>query len=241
MESKTLSDIEVRRYTNQLLLEEIGKEGQLKIKNAKVLVIGVGGLGTSVLTYLSAAGIGTLGICDNDLVSESNFHRQIIYGATDLGKQKAIVAKQKLQLFNSNVEYNIHNIFINDSNNNFLLKNYDIVVDCTDNLEARLSIDKASRELKVPMVYAGVYKFEGQISVFNYHMGISFSEFLTESVYPGEIQKASETGIIGVIPGIAGCIQANEVIKIITGKGEVLSGKLLYFNMNNNFFKLIEI
>ncbi len=240
MESKQLTDIEMRRYSRQIMLDELGKVGQKKLKNARVLVVGVGGTGSPVLTYLSAAGIGTIGICDNDLVVENNFQRQIIYGLSDLGKQKAIVAKQKLQNFNSINEYNIHNIFITDENADFLLKNYDIVVDCTDNIAARFVINDACKRKGIPMVFGGIYKYEGQVSVFNYNGGPDIYAIYPERINDNDLPKASSTGVLGMIPGVVGCLQANEVIKIIAGIGQVLSGKMIVFNMLFPKFEIVE-
>lgn len=234
-----LSDLELRRYKKQIMLSEVGEKGQEKLKNSRVLVIGAGGLGAPVLYYLSAMGVGTIGISDNDLVEESNLQRQVLYGAGDLGKQKAIVAKQKLSAQYPMITYNIHNICIADENIDFILKQYDIIVDATDNYPTRYLLDQYCRKIQKPLVYGAIYKFEGQISVFHYQNGPGLSDVFKEEPNSETAAKSSETGIIGILPAIIGSMQANEVIKIITGAGKVLSGEMLYIDiLNNNYHKL---
>jgi adenylyltransferase/sulfurtransferase len=235
-----LSDMEMRRYSKQIQLDELGVEGQKKLKAAKVLVIGAGGLGTPVLLYLGAAGIGLLGICDNDYVNESNFPRQILYGISDLGKLKTIVAKEKLQLLNPSTLFNIHNIFIKEEIAEFIIKDYDVVVDCTDNFDARYVINDTCNRLNKPLVYGAIYKYEGTVAVFNYNNGGNLRSFFPEKPLAGEFVPGSETGILGVIPGIIGCLQANEVIKIITGIGQPITDKMLRIDAASGVYQLLE-
>ncbi len=221
-----LSDREKRRYKRHIMLPEIGEEGQKKLKQAKVLVIGAGGLGCPVLQYLAAAGVGTIGIVDNDLVQESNLQRQILYGKNDLGKLKAIIAKQRLMELNGLPEYKVLNTYLSKENALSILRDYDIIVDATDNFSSRYLISDACVILGKPLVFGAIYKYEGQVSVFNYKGGPSLRCLYPESSGEGIIPEASEVGVIGVLPGIIGSMQANEVIKIILDKGEILSGKL---------------
>jgi adenylyltransferase/sulfurtransferase len=223
--SQKLNDIELRRYKRQIDLPEIGTEGQEKLKTAKVLVIGAGGLGTPVLQYLAAAGVGNIGICDNDYVDESNFHRQIMYGASDLGKLKTIVAKEKLKLLNPMVEFNIHNIQIKEENAINILGNYHLVIDCTANPVSRKIIFETCKNKGIKLVTGSIFRYEGKIMVFDPSKETDskiFQDFIQE--------KKEDSGIIGVVPGIIGCIQASEAIKLILNIGEPLLGKLLIFD-----------
>jgi sulfur-carrier protein adenylyltransferase/sulfurtransferase len=222
MSSIQLSELELRRYKRQIQIPEIGEEGQLKLKQAKVLVIGAGGMGTPVLQYLAAAGIGTLGICDNEYVNESNFHRQIMYGASDLGKLKTIVAKEKLTLLNPLTEFKIHNIAINEENAAFICNDYHVVVDATNNQNASNVIYKTCCALNIPLIIGINEGFVGFILVCN---GIE------EKYQSFQKQYSSSTrGLIGVTAGLIGCMQAYAVVKILLGGGASLFGKLLNFD-----------
>lgn len=225
MDTNQLTDIELRRYSRQIKLTEIGKTGQLALKKSKVLVIGAGGLGTPVLQYLAAAGVGILGICDNDYVNESNFHRQIMYGASDLGKLKTIVAKEKLKLLNPLIDFNIHNIQISIENAEYIIKEYDIIVDCTANNKARQIIAETCLKLSLPLVIGSVNIYSGAVCVLN-----KPTEQQINKISSTIISENPDAGIVGVVPGIFGCIQANEVIKLLLGKGDTLSGKILAFD-----------
>lgn len=208
-------------------MPEIGLEGQKKLKAAKVLVIGAGGLGCPVLQYLAAAGVGTIGICDFDLVSESNLQRQILFTIDDVGKPKAKVAAQKLKMLNKYVDFVVHNEMLSKKNVLNLFEAYDIIVDGSDNFPTRFLVNDACVILKKPLVFGAIYKFEGQLSVFNYKNGPTYRCLVPEEPDASEMPSCSQIGVIGVLPGIIGSYQANEVIKIITDVGEVLSGKLL--------------
>ena len=230
-----LSNNEKSRYHRHLILNEIGEEGQTKIRNSRILVVGAGGLGCPVLQYLTAGGVGRIGIMDDDIVDISNLQRQVFYGMNDLGKHKAIVGAQKMKNMNSNVDFDVINIRMNYSNALQIVGQYDIIVDCTDNLKARYVLNDAAIILNKPLVHASVYKYQGQVSVFSYQDGPSYRCIFPD---PGEdISDSSETlGIYSIIPGIIGLIQANEVLKLITGAGKVLSGKLLIYNAFTNEF-----
>ncbi|MFW5886327.1 MAG: HesA/MoeB/ThiF family protein [Bacteroidota bacterium] len=232
-----LTDQEQRRYKYHLLLEEIGIQGQEKIKNTKILVVGAGGIGSPALQYLTASGFGHIGIIDFDQVTESNLQRQILYGGSDLGKLKSIVAKQKLEQMNTMIDYKVFNIKITRENASRFIKDFDIIIDATDNYEAKYLLNDVCVELNKIFIFGAIYKFEGQVGVFNYKNGPQLRDAFPEQ----PVQTTEETGILGIIPGIIGLFQVNEAIKIATGIGENLSGKLLIFNAINNDFQLINI
>jgi sulfur-carrier protein adenylyltransferase/sulfurtransferase len=242
MDNNILSSREIRRYSKQIKIPEIGTRGQEKLKQAKVLVIGAGGLGCPVLQYLTAAGVGTIGIAEFDLVDESNLQRQLLYESADVGKLKSIIAKDRLEQMNPHVSLEIFNLRVDTSNSHRILQKYDIIIDATDNLPARYAINDACVTLDKPMVHGSIYKYEGIISVFNYQGGATYR------CYNPETKEAnfrnplpSEVGLLGVLPGIVGSYMANEVIKIITGSGEILSGKVLLINILNNTFNTITV
>ncbi|TAL80680.1 MAG: HesA/MoeB/ThiF family protein [Bacteroidetes bacterium] len=242
MESDILSPREIRRYSKQIMIPEIGIKGQEKLKQSKILVVGAGGLGCPVLQYLTAAGVGKIAIAEFDMVDETNLQRQVLYGSTDVGKLKSIIAKNRLEHLNLFGEIDIINLRIDGSNSLSIIKSYDIIVDATDNIEARYIINDSCVILGKPMVHGSIFKYEGLISVFNYKGGPTYRCFNPS----GPVSKSknplpSEVGLFGVLPGITGTYMANEVIKIITETGEVLSGKVLLFNTFNNTFKTISV
>jgi len=242
MESGFLSPREIRRYSKQIMIPEIGLEGQEKLKKAKVLVVGAGGLGCPVLQYLAAAGTGKIGIVEFDKVDESNLQRQILYGSLDIGKLKAIIAKNRLEHLNSLVEYEIFNLRLDATNVIGIINQFDLVIDATDNYEVRYIINDACVILNKPMVHGAIYKFEGQISVFNFNGGPTYRCYNQSEKKEGyRNPKPADVGLMGVLPGITGTIMANEVIKIITGTGSVLSGRLLIFNILDYSFYTISI
>ena len=234
MPADELSPREQRRYKRQIMLPEIGEEGQIRLKQSRVLVIGVGGLGTPILQYLSAGGVGHIGIVDNDQVNESNLQRQILFGVKDLGKLKSIIAKERLSKLNPDADFEIFNFRLGKKNINELVRGYDLVFDATDNFSTRYLINDACVREGKTWIYGAVYRYEGQLSVFNYKDGPTFRCLYPEPPEPGSYVEAEESGLLGVLPGMIGCYQAIEAIKIITGFGDVLSGKLLIFNIMTN-------
>jgi molybdopterin/thiamine biosynthesis adenylyltransferase len=235
-----LNQDEKLRYSRQIQLDELKIDGQQKLKDAKVLVIGAGGLGCPALQYLTAAGIGTIGIVDFDVIEESNLPRQVLYSTADIGQFKVNITAQKLAQLNPFVNIDIYTIRLSKHNASELISPYQIVVDCSDNPETRYAINDACVLLGKPFVYAGIHKFEGQLSVFN----LSNESPTYRSVFPEKkeeeiIINCSITGVIGTLPGIMGTMQANEVIKIITGIGKVCTDKMLLYNGLNN--SIIEI
>lgn len=225
-----LSQEENHQYNRHLILDEIGNEGQLKLKNAKVLVIGAGGLGCPILQYLTAAGVGTIGIIDYDTIDQSNLQRQVLYTHDTIGQFKAEVAATKLSGLNPFVSFEIYLQKLSPEIAVELFSKYDIIVDGTDNFPTRYLVNDAAVLASKPVVFGSIYKFEGQVSVFNYNDGPTYRCLYPNAPKPNEVPNCSEIGVLGVLPGIIGAFQANEVLKLICGIGDVLSGKLLTYN-----------
>ncbi|MCD0489900.1 HesA/MoeB/ThiF family protein [Pedobacter sp. MC2016-14] len=236
-----LIEEELKRYSRQIILPEIGISGQEKLKNAKVLMIGAGGLGCPVLQYLAAAGLGELGIVDDDVVDISNLHRQILYNGNDIGLSKAVVAREKLRLLNPNILITAYAVRITDENAGSILKGYDLVIDGTDNFETRYLVNDTCVSLKKPLVFGSIFKFEGHVSVFNLENGPNYRDFFPEAPPADEVPNCGEIGVLGVLPGIIGTYMANEAIKVICGIGETLSGKLLTIDALNNSTNIFKI
>jgi molybdopterin/thiamine biosynthesis adenylyltransferase/rhodanese-related sulfurtransferase len=235
---------EKERYSRQILMPGFGVEAQQQLKDSRVLVIGAGGLGCPVLQYLAAAGVGSIGVVDNDTVSFSNLHRQILYAEHDIGALKAEKAVEKLGRINSAVELLAYPYAINKDNAADLVQGYDILVDCTDNFASRYLINDIAVLHGLAVVYGSVHQFEGQVSVFNYLSSTGRSPNYRD-LFPvppdsGSVLDCSEGGVLGVLPAIIGSLQANEVIKIITGQGEPLASSLLLFDALNNDYKVIK-
>ncbi len=242
MADSKLSLRELRRYSRQIMLPDIGATGQEKLKQAKVLVVGAGGLGCPVLQYLAAAGVGKIAIAEFDSVNEANLQRQVLYGSADIGKLKSIIAKKRLDQLNSLIETEVINLYIAPANSLRIFANFDIIVDATDNYESRYVINDSCVILDKPMVHGAIYKYEGQVSVFNYRGGPTYRCFNPSSNNrPYKNPLPSEAGLLGVLPGVTGTFMANEVIKTITGTGKILSGKMLIFNILNYTFNLLKI
>jgi adenylyltransferase/sulfurtransferase len=214
-------------------MAEIGKEGQIKLKSSSVLVIGAGALGCPVMQYLTVAGIGTLGIADNDWIDESNLNRQVLYTIKDIGKPKPLVAREKLKRLNHGVTFNIHFIRIDKVCALKVLSQYDIIVDCTDNFASRYLISDACVILNKPLVYGAIHKFSGQVMVLNYQNGPTLRCLFPEPPHQLEVPSCEEFGVIGSVPGLIGSLQATEVFKIILGLDGVLSGKIFMIDTLN--------
>ena len=224
--------MEKTRYNRQIILPEIGTIGQEKLLQAKVLIIGVGGLGSAVLPYLVASGIGEIGIIDDDTIDVSNLQRQVIYKTSSVGKSKVLEAKELTLALNPAIKINAFAEKLDSKNAIELFEKYDIMVDATDNLHTKYLINDACCITKKPFVYGSIYKFEGQVSVFNYKNGPTYRCLFPEE--KSEAQSCNEVGVIGVVAGIIGMFQANEVLKMVLGIGDILSGQLLVYNMLNN-------
>lgn len=222
-----------------MALPEIGSVGQQKLQNAKVLVIGAGGLGCPVLQMLAASGVGNLGIVDGDLVEETNLHRQLLFNIQDCGKNKAEVASKAIQKLNSEIETQFYTVFINENNIFSIAKDYDILVDCTDSIAIRYLINDISVYLNKPMVYASIHKFEGQISVFNYKNSSTYRCLFPEREN-ANIPNCVTTGVLGVLPNTLGMFQATEVLKIILEIGSIFTNKLLIYSALDFSFNELE-
>ena len=228
-----LSQEENRRYNRHLILDQVGKAGKEKLKAARVLVIGAGGLGCPVLQYLTAAGVGTIGIIDDDTVELTNLQRQILFTAPDIGKNKAERAALRLSQLNPLVDFIIYTERLTAKNAIEIFREFDLVVDGSDNFSTRYLVNDASVLTNTPLVFGSIYTFEGQVSVFNYREGPSYRCLFPFPPKTSAIKNCSEIGVLGVLPGIIGTQQANEVLKIILGIGEPLSGKLLIYDALN--------
>ncbi|MDN3654506.1 HesA/MoeB/ThiF family protein [Ferruginibacter paludis] len=227
------------RYQRQVILPELGEQGQQNLLQAKVLVIGAGGLGCPVLQYLAAAGVGTIGIVDDDVVALSNLHRQVLYAVADIGTSKAETAARVLSGLNPDINIIAHNTRLSTDNALGLMDAFDIIVDGTDNFATRYMINDACVLLDKPLVYGAISQFEGQAAVFNYPSKKNEEKINYRDIFPhppkeGEVLNCAEAGVLGVLPGIIGGFMANETIKMITGLGELLAGQLLIYNALNN-------
>lgn len=220
----------MERYLRQTMLPEIGEEGQLKIGNASVLLIGIGGLGSMVSQYLVAAGIGTIGLVDSDTVSLHNLQRQVLYRESQVGLSKALTAKQSLEKLNSDVTIEAYPTAFTKSNAVSLCENYDIIIDGTDNYPTRYLINDVCVGLNKPMVFGAISEFYGQVSVFNYQGGATYRCLFPQA----EEEKTSPVGVFGMLPGLIACLQVSETIKLITSCGEILSNKLFTIDLLNN-------
>src|SRR5256885_1080310 len=237
-----LNNDEIRRYSRHLILPEVGLSGQKKICSTSVLCIGVGGLGSPIAMYLAAAGIGKLGILDFDSVDFSNLQRQIIHGTEDVGRPKTQSARETIASINPNVEVVVYNTRITSENALDIIRPYDIVVDGTDNFPTRYLTNDACVLLKKPNVYGSIFRFEGQASVFAPHLGGPCYRCLyPEPPPPGMVPSCAEGGVLGVLPGIIGTIQATEILKLALGKGSSLVGRLLLFNALEMKFRELKL
>jgi len=237
-----LNNDEIRRYSRHLILPEVGLAGQKKIRSTSVLCIGAGGLGSPIAMYLAAAGIGKLGLVDFDTVDYSNLQRQILHTDADVGRPKTESAKETIHGINPNVEVVLHNTRITSENALDLIRPYDIVVDGTDNFPTRYLTNDACVLLKKPNVYGSIFRFEGQASVFAPHLGGPCYRCLyPEPPPPGMVPSCAEGGVLGVLPGIIGCLQAAEILKLAIGRGSSLVGRLLLFNALDLKFRELKL
>ena len=222
-----LSKNEIARYSRNIQLQEVGEKGQEKLKNAKVLVIGAGGLGCPVLQYLTAIGVGTLGIIDNDVVDVSNLQRQILFDTNSIGQNKAIAARDHLKNLNPHIQINVYTEKFQASNAIELAEKYDLLVDGSDNIPTRYLVNDACVLTNKPFVYGGIHRFEGQVAVFNYQNGPTYRCLFPNDTTQENTTSCEQIGVLGILPGLIGSYQATEAIKIILGIGAPLSGRLL--------------
>ena len=236
-----LNETELSRYQRQLIVPEIGEAGQGKLQKAHVLVVGAGGLGSPVLMYLAAAGVGSLGIVDADMIEVSNLQRQVLYTTEDVGLYKAEQAALRLKMLNPHVSVRAYPVRYTQANASEILRDYDIAADCSDNYATRYLLSDTTRNSGIPMIYGAVNNFMGQASVFNYMGGPSYRDLYPEEMDIPPDTRRTEQGVIGALPGIIGSVQACEIIKIITGAGDTLTGKLLQVDALNLRAEIISI
>jgi adenylyltransferase/sulfurtransferase len=236
-----LTRAEVERYSRQLVLPEMGPAGQGRLKASSAIVVGAGGLGIPACVYLAAAGVGRIGVVDDDVVERSNLHRQTIYSEDDVGRAKVEVVTERLHDVNPHVSVTPHHVKLDSSNALGVLEGYDVVVDCTDNFPARYLINDACVLLRKPDVYASIFRFDGQASVFYALKGPCYRCLFPEPPPPDAVQDCAVAGVLGVLPGIMGSMQAAQTINLIIGNGETLIGRLLLFNATDTSFNELRI
>jgi adenylyltransferase/sulfurtransferase len=236
-----LSKDDYERYSRHLILPEVGLDGQKRLKAASVLCVGTGGLGSPLLLYLAAAGIGRIGIVDFDVVDTSNLQRQVIHGTSWVGKPKIHSAKDRILEINPHCQVDLHETRLSSANALEIFAPYDIVVDGTDNFPTRYLVNDACVLLDKPNVYGSIFRFEGQATVFNYEGGPNYRDLYPEPPPPGLVPSCAEGGVLGILPGVIGVIQATETVKIILGTGQTLSGRLLLYNALNMTFRELKL
>jgi adenylyltransferase/sulfurtransferase len=236
-----LSRDEMERFSRHLILPEIGLEGQKRLKAGSVLCIGTGGLGSPLLLYLAAAGVGRLGIVDFDVVDTSNLQRQVIHSTSTVGMPKVESAKQRILEINPFCQVDVYNVALSSENALELFKDYDVIVDGTDNFPTRYLVNDACVMLGKPNVYGSIFRFEGQATVFNYEDGPNYRDLYPEPPPPGLVPSCAEGGVLGILPGIIGVIQATETVKILTGVGTTLSGRLLLYDALKMGFRELKL
>jgi adenylyltransferase/sulfurtransferase len=232
---------EIARYSRHLLLDEVGMEGQRKLKASAVICIGTGGLGSPLLMYLAAAGVGRIGIVDFDVVDASNLQRQVLHGTASVGEAKVQSAARRIADINPHVQVDLYEEALTSENALRILKPYDVVVDGTDNFPTRYLVNDACVILNKPNVYGSIFKFEGQASVFNYQGGPNYRDLYPKPPPPGLVPSCAEGGVLGILPGVIGCIQATETLKILLGRGETLSGRLLLYDALEMQFRELKL
>ncbi|TAG21045.1 MAG: molybdopterin-synthase adenylyltransferase MoeB [Cytophagia bacterium] len=236
-----LSAAELQRYSRHLLIPEFGVAGQERLKAAKVLVIGCGGLGSPVLLYLAAAGVGTIGLIDNDTVDMSNLQRQILYGTESVGKPKVTEAAQRLRSLNPHVKIEPHHLYLTSQNALALFAPYDLIIDGSDNFPTRYLVNDACVLLNKPFVYGAIYRFEGQVAIFNYQNGPHYRDLFATPPPLELAPNCAEAGVLGVLPGMVGAIQANEAIKLLAQIGQPLTGRLFVIDALSLTTRIIQI
>jgi molybdopterin/thiamine biosynthesis adenylyltransferase/rhodanese-related sulfurtransferase/molybdopterin converting factor small subunit len=240
-ETAALSNEEIARYSRHLILPEVGMEGQLKLKRAKVALIGAGGLGAPLGLYLAAAGVGRIGVVDFDVVDASNLQRQVIHGTHDIGRKKLDSAGDRMRDINPNVRIDKFDVGLSSENALEILKDYDMVIDGTDNFPTRYLVNDACVLLKKPNVYGSIFRFEGQATVFAYEDGPCYRCLYPEPPPPGLVPSCAEGGVLGILPGIIGLIQATEAVKLILGVGDTLKGRLLLYDALGMRFRELKL
>lgn len=237
----TLSNEEILRYSRHLLIPEVGMDGQRKLKAASILIVGVGGLGSPVALYLAAAGMGRIGLVDSDLVDSSNLQRQVIHGASNIGRLKVDSAKQRMQDINTNTQVDTFNEPFTSANARRIAQEYDLIIDGTDNFPTRYLTNDLCVLTGKPNVYGSIFRFDGQVSVFDARRGPCYRCLFPEPPPPGLVPSCAEGGVLGILPGVIGTLQATEAIKLILGIGEPLIGRLLLYNALDLSFEFVKL
>nr|WP_240188298.1 adenylyltransferase/sulfurtransferase MoeZ [Nakamurella flavida] len=242
----SLTKTEVERYSRHLIIPDVGMIGQKRLKNARVLAVGAGGLGSPALLYLAAAGVGTLGILDFDTVDESNLQRQVIHGQSDIGKSKAVSAGESIAEINPHVQVNLHTDRLDSSNALEIFAEYDLILDGTDNFATRYLVNDACVLLNKPYVWGSIYRFEGQVSVFwdkpsNGREGVQYRDLYPEPPPPGMVPSCAEGGVLGVLCASIGSIMVTEAIKLLTGIGETLLGRLMVYDALEMTYRTVKV
>ena len=236
-----LTESELLRYRKQIQLPEIGKDGQLKLKQSTVLVVGAGGLGSPVLLYLAAAGVGHISIIDGDLVTLSNLQRQVVHDSANVGMKKVDSAAQRLRELNPEIKVEVHPNHLSENNAEKMMSGKTVVVDCTDNLETRFLINSTCVKVGIPFVYGAVFRYEGQVSIFDAKRGPCLRCMYPVIPAEGSVPKPDENGLLATVPGIIGLLQATEVLKLIVGIGEPLIGRMLLLDSFSGVFKTVRL
>ncbi|MBM7414325.1 MULTISPECIES: molybdopterin-synthase adenylyltransferase MoeB [Nocardiaceae] len=240
-----LSREQVARYSRHLLLPDVGVLGQRRLRNARVLVIGAGGLGSPVLLYLASAGVGTLGIVEFDDVDASNLQRQVIHGEADIGRPKSVSARESIRAVDSTIEVRLHQVRLEPRNAVNLFRQYDLVVDGTDNFATRYLVNDAAAVAGIPYVWGSIYRFDGQVSVFwdaaPGGLGVDYRDLYPDPPAPGTVPSCSEAGVLGVLCGVVGSIMATEAVKLVTGMGDTLLGRLLVYDARTMTFRTVTL
>ncbi|MEN9563597.1 MAG: putative adenylyltransferase/sulfurtransferase MoeZ : Sulfur carrier protein CysO [Chloroflexota bacterium] len=236
-----LSHEQILRYSRHLLMPEVGLQGQIKLKNSSALIIGTGGLGSPVALYLAAAGIGRIGLVDYDIVDSSNLQRQVIHGTSTVGKLKVESAKERLQDLNPDIQVDIYNEPYTSENAMRIAKDYDVIIDGTDNFPTRYLTNDVSVFLGKPNIYGSIFRFDGQVSVFHAEKGPCYRCLFPEPPPPGLVPSCAEGGVLGILPGTIGTLQATEALKVLLGIGEPLIGKLLLYNALDMTFDFVKL
>ncbi|OQY98262.1 MAG: molybdopterin-synthase adenylyltransferase MoeB [Candidatus Brocadia sp.] len=239
--SLSFTEEQIKRYSRHIILPEVGGKGQQKLFSAKVFLVGAGGLGSPAAFYLAAAGIGKIGIADNDCVDHSNLQRQILHSTNDVGRSKALSAKETLEALNPDIEVVPYTDRLNSGNIMDIIKDYDVILDGTDNFPTRYLVNDACVFLKKPLSHGSIFRFEGQVTTIIPFEGPCYRCLYEIPPPPGLVPSCQEAGVLGVLPGVIGSIQATEVVKLILGKGEVLKGKLLMYDSLSMDFKKVRI
>ncbi len=239
--SATLSSPEVARYSRHLIMPEVGVEGQKRLQQSSILLVGAGGLGSPLALYLAAAGVGRLGLVDFDVVDFSNLHRQVLHGTPDVGRPKLHSARDRLQAINPEVRVDLYETHLTAANALSILEPYDLVIDGTDNFPTRYLVNDACVLLNKPNVYGSIFRFDGQASVFAPGLGPCYRCLYPEPPPPGEVPSCAEGGVLGILPGLIGCIQATEAIKLLLGQGSPLIGRLLLYDALQMSFREFKV